>query len=982
MRSRKTLPPWTRIICLANSRKHGAYCVAGMEPETGQWIRPVSHLEDGRVERSMSMVDGRAASLCELLDIPLDSKGPDFGFESENLSIRPGPWRVAGSVAPYDLIPRCSREPLILHNTENYVTVQYLQSLSFKERRTLQLVEAFEFEPFNGGPSAQGGSRWYGSFISNRGERLRARVTDPVLVEKLERGYRPGAHCLITVSLSMPYRPAGWGEEGDPCWKLIAGVIELDHGSWGDDRALLPSPCLQEDRASPRASPVTDEQVRTALKKIFGFDSFRPHQEECVRAILKGRDCFVVMPTGGGKSLCFQLPAHLLPGTCLVVSPLISLMKDQVDAARENGLRAAFINSTQTDQERIRVFRDLQESRLDLLYVSPERFAMETFLNHLKRADLCLAAIDEAHCVSEWGHDFRPDYLFLSEIVNHFPSLPVAAFTATATPRVQKDIIERLRLRSPHLVRASFDRPNLFYEVVPKADAEHQILAFVRERPGDPGIVYRTTRESVDETADRLKSHGIKAVPYHAGLGDETRRANQEAFNRDDVEVVVATIAFGMGIDKSNVRYVLHADLPKNMESYYQETGRAGRDGDPARCLLLFGRGDIPKIRHFMDQMEDETERRRSLARLNEMIHYAGGGQACRRRRILAYFGEEYGRDHCGSCDVCSGQMEEADITRDAQVILSAIARTRERFGAVHIVDIVRGANTKKIRAFGHQALQTYGAGKDKDTKHWRQIIDDLLSLRVIIQSEGEFPALQLAPEAYAVLKGRRAVTAMRRRQRPAEPPEKGGPARYRHDLFERLRALRRRLASERGVPPFVIFSDRSLHEMAETAPRTRMAFLRVHGIGETKWGLYGETFLKEIEAHLSENPEAEEMGEPTAEPPKTRPSRSRKVPTIEETWDLVRQGLAIEQIASERGLTEGTVAGHVERLILEGREIDIERLIPNEVRNHLEDLIRMSGSGGLREIIEKASIPVSYEQARMVRAWVRSKAPLKRPTP
>jgi ATP-dependent DNA helicase RecQ len=795
----------------------------------------------------MFPLSGSPPKLCDVLEIPLGTQGPDFGFESENLSILPGSWRVAGSIPPKDLIPHCSREPLVLHNSEAYVTVQFLQSLPPEKRRTLQLVEAFEFESFNRGPSAQGGSEWDGSFITGHGERLSARITDPVLMEKLEKGYQPGQHCLITVSLSMPYRPSDWKGEGDPCWKLIAGVIELQPGMWAGKEG-------RDRRGKKPIATIADGQVSGALKRVFGFDSFRPYQEEIVRAIVQGQDCFIVMPTGGGKSLCFQLPAHLLPGTGLVVSPLISLMKDQVDAAKGNGLRAAFINSSQTDQERIKVFRELQEGRLDLLYVSPERFAMETFLNALKRASLCLAAIDEAHCVSEWGHDFRPDYLFLSEIVKRFPELPLAAFTATATRRVQQDIIERLGLRQPYVVRASFDRPNLFYEVVPKTDAEKQILDFVRERPGDPGIVYRTTRESVEETADLLKTHRIRSVPYHAGLDDETRRRNQEAFNRDEVEVVVATIAFGMGIDKSNVRFVLHADLPRNMESYYQETGRAGRDGEPAKCLLLFGRGDIPKIRYFIDQIEDETEKRRSLARLNEMVNYAGNGQVCRRRRILAYFGEEYSRDHCNACDFCSVTMDEVDVTTDAQMVLSAIARTHERFGAVHIIDIVKGANTRRIRAFKHNRLPTYGIGREKDKQHWRQMIDDLLSLHIITQSEGQFPVLELTPEAHSVMKNKRVVKVLRRRETPVEPafdtvaPESGNV------LFERLRALRRRLASNRGVPPYVIFSDRSLHEMVEMAPRTKNAFLQIHGVGETKWALYGELFLTEIKQFL-ENP-------------------------------------------------------------------------------------------------------------------------------
>ncbi|TFH17158.1 MAG: ATP-dependent DNA helicase RecQ, partial [Lentisphaerales bacterium] len=347
-----------------------------------------------------------------------------------------------------------------------------------------------------------------------------------------------------------------------------------------------------------------DDAVRV-LKDVFGFNSFITNQEEIVRAILEKRDCFVVMPTGGGKSLCYQLPAHVMDGTCIVISPLISLMKDQVDAAVEAGLRASFLNSSLSASMKREVAAQLASGKLDLIYVSPERFAMPEFIETLRSVKLCFVAIDEAHCISEWGHDFRPDYLKLSTIVQDFPNVPVTAFTATATHRVQEDILAKLGLRSPHIVRASFNRPNLFYKVIAKEKPSDQILKFVRAHAGESGIIYRTTRKSVQQTADMLTRHGIKALPYHAGLEDVTRIKNQDAFNRDEVDVIVATIAFGMGIDKSNVRYVLHGDLPKNVESYYQETGRSGRDGDPAHCLLLFGYGDIPKMRFFLDQIQD-----------------------------------------------------------------------------------------------------------------------------------------------------------------------------------------------------------------------------------------------------------------------------------------------------------------------------------------------------------------------------------------
>ncbi|MBI5584386.1 MAG: DNA helicase RecQ, partial [Deltaproteobacteria bacterium] len=969
------MPPLTRIICLANSRKHGAYCLAGVGTDSGEWIRPVSDLEDGRLERSMLMVGGQFPKLGQVIEIPLDPGGPDFGFEKENRSILPGPWRLEGSVSAADLLPFCSRERFILHNSEGYVTVEYLQSLPFEERRTLQLVEAFEFQTFDTGPSVHGGRKWDGSFVSRSGERLRTRITDPVLAEKLETGYQPGAHCMITISLSLPFCPKAWQKEGLPCWKLIAGIIEFQPGKWAKKEGPFPAaPGARRGPGKKRGPVLDDGQVKGALKKIFGFDSFRPLQQEVVRAILDGRDCFVVMPTGGGKSLCFQLPAHLLPGTCLVISPLISLMKDQVDAAQGNGLRAAFINSSQTDQERLKVFGELQAGRLDLLYVSPERLAMETFLNHLKRAPLSLVAIDEAHCISEWGHDFRPDYLSLSEMVTHFPGLPVAAFTATATRRVQQDIVGRLGLRNPHMVRASFDRPNLFYEVSPKTDGEAQILDFVKNHRGESGIVYRTTRESVEETARLLLGQGIPALPYHAGLDDETRRKNQEAFNRDKVGVIVATIAFGMRIDKSNVRFVLHGDLPKSLEAYYQETGRAGRDGESAHCLLLFGRGDIAKQRYFIDQISDQSEWGRSLAALNEMVNYASDNQTCRRRRILAYFGEVYGKENCGACDGCCGEREAVDLTQEALIILKAIDQTGERFGAGQIIDIVKGANTQKIRQYKHDRLSAYGTGKPEDKRHWRRVIDDLLALSILGQAEGEFPVLQLTREGEAVLKGRRSVTVMRERKAPERKAPAVETGEYGQGVFERLRTLRLRLAAERRVPPYVIFSDRSLREMADLLPLTKFSFLQVHGVGETKWAQYGQAFIDEIKACQAADTQADAV--PAIEPaiknverPLSVPAKPRKSSTIEETFLLAKRNLSLEQIAHERGLTEPTIALHLEQLILAGRAISLDRFVRPEVRKEVEDLINNSGLTLLREIVEQASIPVTYEEARLVRA-------------
>ncbi len=836
------MPPVKKLICLANSRKHGAFCFAGIDIDTGRWVRPVSELDDGRVERAVMSVDGKVPALCDIVEVPLAESGPDFGFESENLSIRPGPWRVTGTIEPGELLRRCSGERHILHNGETHVTMEYLTALPPSRRCTLQLVEGFEFEAFSTGPSAQGGSKWNGSFVTPEGQRLCTRITDPVLLEKLERGYCPAGHCLVTVSLSMPYTPQNWSGEGTPCWKLIAGVVELEPGEWTVSRG-------RADILPARSHAGVDrERVTHTLRSVFGFDSFRPNQREIIDALTAGRDCFAVMPTGGGKSLCFQLPALLMKGCCLVISPLISLMKDQVDAACATGIRAAYINSAQTDRERIGVFEDLSRGAVDLLYVSPERLSMESFLSTLGRAHLCMAAIDEAHCVSEWGHDFRPEYLFLGELVKRFPDVPVAAFTATATARVQNDIIARLGLRDPLLVRASFDRPNLRYRVEPKADVKKQVADFITGSSRGSGIVYRTTRDDVEGTTEYLRDRGIEALPYHAGLDADERQRNQEAFDRDEVEVVVATIAFGMGIDKPNVRFVLHGDLPKNMEAYYQETGRAGRDGDEAECVLFFGRGDASRIRYFIDKVESDAERRRLRASLNEMVDYAGNRTLCRRARILAYFGETYGKDACGACDVCEASGELVDVTADGLKVIEAITQTGERFGAVHVVDIVKGANTRRIRQTRHNELAVYGSGREHGKEYWRCLMEDMIARDILVRTGDQYPVVRLGSRAWEITRGSQrlrvpAPTVPEPVKPKAEPPGHPGA----DGLFERLRALRRRLAADRGVPPYVVFSDRTLRDMCVRMPRGPEQMRTVHGVGEWKLSTYGEAFLREI---------------------------------------------------------------------------------------------------------------------------------------
>jgi ATP-dependent DNA helicase RecQ len=614
----------------------------------------------------------------------------------------------------------------------------------------------------------------------------------------------------------------------------------------------------------------------------------------------------------------------------------------------------------------------LQYNKIKLLYIAPERFAMQHFLEKLKTANISLFAIDEAHCISEWGHDFRPDYLSLSLIPEMFPDAPIAAFTATATRRVQEDIIHRIGLRKPHAVRASFNRPNLFYEVRAKSKVDVQILEFLRDHPGESGIIYRTTRDSVMETAGFLKTKGIAALPYHAGLSADERKINQEAFNKDEVQVIVATIAFGMGIDKSNLRFILHADLPKNIEGYYQETGRAGRDGDPAHCLLFFGRGDIPKIRYFIDERTDEKERFIAVKKLNQMVGFATYN-VCRRKQLLGFFGEDYPYDNCGSCDICSGSVEQVDITIDAQILLSAISRTGQRFGTGYIIDIVTGADTKRIRELGHKSIKTYGAGKGMDKKYWRSVLDELMAQEAIMQEGDPYPVMKITPKGSDVLFGRTTIMALRKEEKKAKTlraKDEGGE--YDRSLFERLRASRKRLAEEQEVPPYIIFSDRTLHEMCRRFPSTLPEMRKISGVGDAKLERYGREFVREIQRYLDETPgisvpepESEDSGSAAL------PQKKKKGETIEETYMFFKGGMSPGDIAKLRGLAPSTITSHLERLIMDGRDIEMSRLVDREKLLRIEAFFRSVNGWEINPVVEHFTGTVSYEEVRLVRAYL-----------
>jgi ATP-dependent DNA helicase RecQ len=599
------------------------------------------------------------------------------------------------------------------------------------------------------------------------------------------------------------------------------------------------------------------------LKQRFGFDSFRPGQQDVVTDILLGRDVLAIMPTGGGKSLCFQLPALLRPGVCIVISPLIALMQDQVRQLEDNGIAATFINSSLERAEMSRRLARIERGEIKLLYVAPERLLQPEFLGEfLPRLHathgISSLVVDEAHCVSDWGHDFRPEYRQLHRLRSLFPQLPVAAFTATATERVRRDIVQQLALRQPRIHLSSFNRTNLHYAVRPKTRATYSELLEHARRDGGAGIVYCLSRKRVDEIAGQLQGDGVRALPYHAGLEAGTRRDNQDAFIRDDAQVIVATIAFGMGINKPDVRWVMHYDLPKTLEGYYQESGRAGRDGRPARCILCFGAGDIRTAELIIAQKVDPVtfeplvdEQRMARQQLRQVLNYAESAE-CRRAVQLRYFGEEFAGP-CNACDNCLEPRSMLDRTTEAKQFLSCIARLaqrHERFGAAYVIDILRGAETQKIISRDHGSLSVYGIGKQLGTNEWRDIARALLHQGLMTQSQDGYAVLSLNEASWQVLRGERAVS-VGESVKPAKSRKGAKPAAQAgHPLFEALRSLRKRLADEAGMPPYIVFNDASLWDMAQRQPTTLEEFSTIVGVGQAKLTRYGSPFVELIREH------------------------------------------------------------------------------------------------------------------------------------
>jgi ATP-dependent DNA helicase RecQ len=712
--------------------------------------------------------------------------------------------------------------------------------------------------------------------------------------------------------------------------------------------------------SAPKPSTMPQFQsLEEALKHFFGYDTFRPGQRQIVEEALQNRDLLIIMPTGGGKSLCFQLPALLKPGLTVVVSPLIALMQDQVDALQDNGIGATFLNSSLSWEDvRSREFAILK-GKIKLLYVAPERLLGEKFLPFLEQVrsqiGISAFAIDEAHCVSEWGHDFRPEYRQMKQLRQRYPDVPILALTATATGRVRQDIIQQLTLKQPGIHVASFNRPNLYYEVQPKQrQSYNQLLKQVRFHKGS-GIIYCLSRRKVDEIAFRLQQDGISALPYHAGLSDEDRSINQTRFIRDDVEVMVATIAFGMGINKPDVRFVIHYDLPRNLESYYQESGRAGRDGEPAHCTLFFGASDIRTIDYLIEQKPDPKEQRVARQQLRQVIEYAEGAD-CRRTIQLSYFGERFKGD-CSNCDNCRSPKPVEDWTIEAQKFLSCVARCKERFGMTHIIDVLRGSRRQKIEQYGHHLLSTYGIGKDKSVEAWKMLGRSLLHQGLLDETTDGYRILKLNKLSWEVMRSQRsvhiAITETPAAKALADTNSRSAEAEI---LFERLRKLRKQLADAQSVPPYVVFADSSLKLMAQQQPQTLEAFAKISGVVIHKVNQYGDKFVSEIRAFCQEQ-----------KLPVPLPSNTHMV-----TLQFHQQGLSIEEIAQKRGFSPRTIITHLSELLEMKQPVDLNRLVSPELQKPILQAIQTVGAESLKTIREHLGEQYTYEDIQLVRSWWR----------
>ncbi|MBA3631271.1 MAG: DNA helicase RecQ [Acidobacteria bacterium] len=711
-------------------------------------------------------------------------------------------------------------------------------------------------------------------------------------------------------------------------------------------------------------------RAKEILKRQFGFDSFRMNQESAIEAVLRGKDCVVLMPTGGGKSLCYQIPALMSDGLTLVVSPLIALMKDQVDALRNNGVEAAFLNSTQTAQEQVEVFQSIRSGKLKLLYVAPERLLQsgDQFIDFLKSIKISLFAIDEAHCISSWGHDFRPEYIQLGKLKRHFPEIPIIALTATADKLVRKDIIERLNVRNAALFVSSFNRPNIFYTVEPKRNSYARLLEYLEKRKDESGIIYCLSRSSVDSLAADLRDENFKALAYHAGLDKQTRDKHQELFLKDEVKIIVATIAFGMGIDKSNVRFVVHLDLPKNIESYYQETGRAGRDGLQSDALLFFSWGDVIKLKGFAEVEGNQAQTEIMLKKLNLMGKF-GELKTCRRKFLLNYFSEELTED-CGNCDNCTTVFERFDGSVIAQKALSAVARTGQRFGLSYLIDFLRGSQAKTIRD-EHKNLKTYGIGADISKNNWFDYFKDLISQGFLAQTEGQYPTIVLTTRSEAVLHGTERVELIKVKIKEDKKASLVSEVSHEYfkDLFDDLKKVRTAFAREENVPPYVVFSDATLVEFATYLPLNNEEMLKISGVGDLKLEKYAADFLEVIKDYCEINNLESRISlkTPKREPKKRTKRDADGNDTYNISLKMFKSGASIAEIAESRGMAESTIETHLVRFIQSG-EISVREMVSDskaeDIRNAILKLDTEATIGRVKEFLGE---DYSYGEIRAV---------------
>jgi ATP-dependent DNA helicase RecQ len=725
--------------------------------------------------------------------------------------------------------------------------------------------------------------------------------------------------------------------------------------------------------------------LEQALKHYFGYDEFRSGQREIITTALANRDLLVIMPTGGGKSLCFQLPALLKQGVTIVVSPLIALMQDQVQQLADNGIPATFLNSSITTEERRERAAAIYNGEVKLLYLAPERLNQEFISNFLVdlHQDVGIAgfAIDEAHCVSEWGHDFRPDYRKLSQLRHYFPKVPWLGLTATATDRVRQDIIKQLDLRDPDVHVASFNRPNLYYEVRRKSTTPYkELLAQVKQSPGS-GIIYCLSRKKVDELTTKLQHDGIKVLPYHAGLDSQTRTNNQNSFIRDDVQLMIATVAFGMGINKPDVRFVIHYDLPRNIEGYYQESGRAGRDGEPAHCTLYFGMGDIKTIEYLIAQKVDretglalEEEQLIAKQQLRRVINYAEATE-CRRIIQLGYFGESF-PGNCDNCDNCKYPRPISDWTIESQKLLSCVYRFNERqrgktFGLAYTIDVLRGSKSDRVLKNGHDTLSTYGIGKDRTVDEWRMLGRSLIHQGLVDETSDGYSVLTLNPSSMEILKNQRKVEiAISPVKAIAEISEISTNTAEIQALYNRLQKLRKQYADANKVPPYVIFADSSLRLMAQQQPQTLAQFAQISGVGARKLAQYGEMFTGEVRAFRAEaGLSVQTETDPTPPLPAPRARKSDVSHTHLETLDLYQRGVSLAAIAEKRSMRESTIFDHLLKLLECGYDVTIDRIVSREKTIEIEQAINTVGAERLTPIKVHLGDDYSYEEIKIVRA-------------